>query len=166
MKISLAILVLLFASVSFGQDLDEVKYEHIRKLFPGDGKNKKEYSRFQLKIDSVGKNYYKYGDRIIFLNFQNIPAENFVLSGFNPEILFGEGKKGDSINLCCLQELEKINPDAQTRRFSFWLFSKLFLNPTEWYIELYNKNATKETPLADFFKGSVMTFYYAGTIII
>src|SRR5690606_7131551 len=27
-------------------------------------------------------------------------------------------------NLCCLQELSQINPNAQTKRFSFWSFPK------------------------------------------
>ena len=118
----------------------------------------------------------------MLLNFQNIPAQVFVLSGFNPDLLFGAETtkpdeklaqnpiynliRNDSIDLCCLQDLEKLNPDEQTRRFSFWLFSKRFMNPTEWYVEFYNKNATKETTLVDFFKESVMTFYYQGGIIL
>ena len=40
------------------------------------------------------------------------------------------------------------------------------MNPTEYFFELYNKQATKNTPLEEFLENAVMTFYYQGTIII
>jgi hypothetical protein len=39
-------------------------------------------------------------------------------------------------------------------------------NPTEYYIELYNEKAKKETELDEFIKNSKMSFYYKGTLII
>ena len=39
-------------------------------------------------------------------------------------------------------------------------------NPTEYYIELFNDKATKETELDEFIENSKMSFYYIGTLII
>ncbi len=67
---------------------------------------------------------------------------------------------------CCVEEMEKLNPNPQTKRFIFWVFRIGAANPTEYYFELYNKNATKETSIEEFIENARMTFYYKGTLII
>jgi hypothetical protein len=62
--------------------------------------------------------------------------------------------------------LKKLNPNPQTKRFIFWLFRIGIANPTEYYFELYNENATKRTSFEEFIENARMTFFYAGTIII
>lgn len=62
--------------------------------------------------------------------------------------------------------MEKLNPNPQTKRFIFWVFRIGAANPTEYYFELYNKNATKETSIEEFIENARMTFYYKGTLII
>ena len=74
--------------------------------------------------------------------------------------------KNDSIIFSFFKELEKINPDFQTKRFIFWLSSGVIMNPQECYIELYNPNATENTTMEEFIKGAILIFYYSGTLII
>ena len=74
--------------------------------------------------------------------------------------------RNDSLSICCLEEFENLNPNLQTKRFKFWVFKIGIANPTEYYFEICNDSATKETSLEDFLEKSKMTFYYKGTLII
>lgn len=85
-------------------------------------------------------------------------------------------------NLCCLHELSQINPNPQTKRFSFWTFPKRIENPTDstsidyilstrinpdvYYFELENLNADTDMDLIEFIKGAHLTFFKYGGIII
>src|SRR5690606_7909924 len=85
-------------------------------------------------------------------------------------------------NLCCLQELFQINPNPQTKRFSFWSFPKRIENPVDstsvdyilstrvnpdvYYFELENTNADENTELIEFIKGAELSFFKYGGIIL
>lgn len=85
-------------------------------------------------------------------------------------------------NLCCLQELSQINPNPQTKRFSFWTFPKRIENPADsmsvdyilstrvnpvvYYFELVNSDADADMDLTEFIKGANLTFFKYGGIII
>jgi hypothetical protein len=136
----------------------------------------------------VATNTYKFGNRIIKLQVDNPVIRTIFTQGlFNPDIIFGPATfksqteidsmstsesvlynliRDDSIIICCFEQLERLNPNHLTKRFSFWVFNIGSANPTEYYIEFKNKKATKHTTPADFFKNAQMTFFYKGTIIM
>jgi hypothetical protein len=147
---------------------------------------KANYPKYNGKVDVVG-NILKFGDKVI--KFEDDKFRDIFKKGvLNPDVVFGKETtkyvkskvdslsanqrlffnltRNDSLYICCVDELTELNPDAKTKRFKFWLFRIGTMNPTEYYFELYNNEATKETSAAEFFENAVMTFFYAGTIII
>jgi len=85
-----------------------------------------------------------------------------------------------TIEICCFDELKLLNPNPKTKRFKFWIFPKNnrdlntsevkklsnAINPSEYYFELQNENATEKTSYEDFISGAKLTFITFGTIII
>lgn len=76
-----------------------------------------------------------------------------------------------------INELTLLNPNSQTKRFSFWIFKNIMpssnkgilrnrINPDEYYFELQNENANKNTSFKDFVVGAKLTYLSFGTIII
>jgi len=74
--------------------------------------------------------------------------------------------RNDSIRIGEVEELGRLNPNSQTKRFVFWLYQRGMANPTECYFELYNKMGNRKMTLEEFVNGSKLTFYHRGTIII
>lgn len=78
--------------------------------------------------------------------------------------------------------MTQINPNSQVKRFSFWSFPKKIenpkdstsidyilstrINPDVYYFELKNEYADENTDLIEFIKGSKLTFFKHGGIII
>lgn len=79
-----------------------------------------------------------------------------------------------------INELVLLNPNPQTKRFSFWVFpqkritttnsiSEILsssINPSEYYFELQNEHANEKTTFTEFIEGAKLTFLAFGTIII
>lgn len=188
-KLLILILFSIYLTNSFGQNLDEEKYRFAKDVFNSDDYKKNSYPRFQQNIQSVGNNIYQFGEKTLTLDIENKNYEKLFLKGiFNPDVIFGKetikkskaeldtvapNKKilynllrNDSLYICCFEELEKLNPNPQTKRFKFWLIRIGVMNPTEYYIEFHNKKATQKTSIEEFIENAKMTFYYQGTSII
>lgn len=173
---------------SFGQNLNKEKYRFAKEVFNSKQYKKDNYPRFQQNIQLVG-NSYQFEEKIITVSIENKSYEMLFKKGiFNPDIIFGKDTtkkskseldaltqdqkiiynliRNDSLSICCFEELEMLNPNPQTKRFRFWLSRIDTINPTEYYIEFYNKKATKETSIEEFIENARMTFYYQGGIVI
>ncbi|MFI1770217.1 hypothetical protein [Thalassobellus citreus] len=182
------LIVLSFFNV-FGQTDNRAKYRFSKEVFNSKEYVKTEYDRFSGKIDSIDSNTYRFGEKILKIETGNTEFLKLIDNGiFNPDVIFGKEttkktkakidslsqnqkvffnlSRNDSLAICCFEQLEKINPNSQTKRFKFWVFRIGVSNPTEYYIELYNDKATKETELDEFIENSKMSFYYKGTLII
>jgi len=185
----LLILLSLNLTSSFGQNPKEEKYRFTKEVFNSNQYKKSNYPRFQQNIQLVGENNYQFGEKIITVTIENKSYEMLFKKGiFNPDVVFGKETitrsnsqldtlsqiqkimynqvRNDSLSICCFEELEKLNPNPQTKRFKFWLFRIGTANPTEYYIEFHNKKATKETSIEEFIENAKMTFYYEDGIII
>jgi len=81
------------------------------------------------------------------------------------------------IKISSISELSLLNPDYKTKRFSFWVYkSKEFtksgnvlkdtltnrINPDEYYFELQNENADKNTSFEKFIEGAKLTYLSFG----
>jgi hypothetical protein len=173
----------------FGQADNEVKYQFAKDVFNSKEYVKGNYDRFSGRIDSIDSNTFKLGEKILIIESGNNELIKLIEIGvFNTDEIFGKETtkktkaeidslsqnqkvffnmiRNDSLAICCFESLEKLNPNPQTKRFKFWVMKIGVANPTEYYIELYNDKATKETELDEFIENSKMSFYYKGTLII
>jgi hypothetical protein len=189
MKTLLTILLTVCFINLFGQNSDDNKYRFPKTVFKSDLYKPATYQRFDGEIKKVSENFYKFGDKTLKVALEDTTISEIFKRGiFNPDIVFGmetthrnqseldtlsQNQKifynlirNDSLSICCFEQLERLNPNAQTRRFKFWVFRIGVANPTEYYLELQNDKATIATPLKEFLENSNMTFFYKGTLII
>jgi hypothetical protein len=173
----------------FGQTDNEGKYQFAKDVFNSKEYVKGNYDRFSGRIDSIDSNTFRLGEKILKIETGNNELRKLIGIGvFNADEIFGKETtiktkaeidslsqnqkvffnltRNDSLAICCFESLEKLNPNPQTKRFKFWVMKIGVANPTEYYIELYNDKATKETELDEFIENSKMSFYYKGTLII
>jgi len=191
MKIKLAIGLFLFFSISciYGQERGDEKYRFSKEVFKTEYK-KDFYKRYNGNIEAINENTLKFGKKILIVSTDNKQNRQIFEKGiFNPDIVFGKTTtiplnkeqidtfstsekifynlaRNDSLNICCVEELTKLNPNYQTKRYIFWLFQMGKANPTEYYFEIYNKKAKKISSFEEFIENAVMTFYYKGTLIL
>jgi hypothetical protein len=187
--ILLTIFLFLNIQLIFGQDENSSKYRFANETFKSKKYKQNNYPKFEGKIEALENGAYQFEEKYLRISLEKREYENiFKLGIFNPDIVFGKETtkktqaeldtltnnqkvfynliRNDSLSICCVEEMEKLNPNPQTKRFIFWVFRIGAANPTEYYFELYNKNATKETSIEEFIENSRMTFYYKGTLII
>ena len=185
----ITILILICCPKIFGQNTDNRNHEFAKNVFESNIYQQKEYTKFSKKIESFENGSYKFGKKFLKVALENKQLEKiFTLGIFNPDIIFGAETssktkaeiesltqnekvfynltRNDSLFICCFESLEELNPNPQKKRFKFWLFNIKVANPTEYYIEFYNKSATKETTMEEFLENSKMSFFYKGTLII
>lgn len=189
MKTLLTIVLTACFTCLFGQNSEDNKYYLPKGVFKSEIYQAKRHPKFYGQIKKVGNTYYKFGDRNLKISLEDTTMLILFQTGiFNPDVVFGKETthkeqkeldtmsqsqrvfynlvRNDSLSICCFEQLEKLNPNPQTRRFKFWLFRIGVANPTEYYLEFQNDKATKTTVLQEFLKNSIMTFYYKGTLII
>ncbi len=188
---TLLITIFLFISVqkTLGQDANDRKFEFAKEVFNSRIYQQKDYPKFSKKIEILENGAYKFGNKFLTIELEDKKLEKlFKLGIFNPDVIFGEKTsnktkaeielltqnekvfynltRNDSLSICCFESAVKLNPNPQTKRFKFWVFNIGVANPTEYYIEFYNENATEEMPIEKFIENSKMTFFHKGTLII
>ena len=165
------------------------KYQFAKNVFKKEYK-KTEFETFNGKVEEINESTFRYGDKVLEVDSEDSSLLIIFSKGvFHPDIIGGKFtikaltqsqldtmstekqffynlSRNDSIKIGAVEELSRLNPDSKTRRFVFWLYQRGMANPTECYFELYNNKATKNMTLEEFVKGSKLTFYHRGTIII
>jgi len=170
----------------FGQ---EAKYQFSQELFASDKYIRTRYERFPGEIVMLDSDTYKFGEKTIKISLEDKRYEVIFRKGiFNPDVVFGTEStrkdqeelkqltqnerifynmiRNDRLSICCIQELKKLNPNPQTRRFVYWIFREEVANPTECYFELYNEKAAPNSSIEEFLESAEMTFFYQGTLIL
>jgi hypothetical protein len=189
MKTLLTIALTVCFNYLFGQNSEDNRYYLPTGVFKSEIYKAERHPKFDGEIKKVGNNYYKFGDKKLKISLEDSTMLTIFQTGiFNPDIVFGKETthkeqtdldtmsqnqrafynlvRNDSLSICCFEQLERLNPNAQTKRFRFWVFKIGVANPTEYYLEFQNDKATKKTTLKKFLESSIMTFYYKGTLII
>jgi hypothetical protein len=86
---------------------------------------------------------------------------------FYPAIFPGNRPHGSSIHMYLIEELHLWRQSATRKRFYCWKFDRYIINPTVFFFELTNEDASSETDLESFIKGSTLTsFINPGWVII
>jgi hypothetical protein len=192
MKKILYVVILLFSIGNIfcqTENLNQGKYRFAKRVFEKEYL-KTAYEKFDGKIIIVNDFTIKYDEKT--LNIPNLEEEYkliFTKGIFYPNIVMGNEiaeiktkaeidkmtkdekifynmTRTDSLTIGAFDELPLLNPNVKTKRFLIWIFRNGEMNPTEWYFELQNANATKETELKEFIKKAKLTFCKSGTIII
>jgi hypothetical protein len=189
MRLLLLIIMILSFNTPFCQTADNDIYRFAKEVFRSKKYQKKSYQRFNDKVEVVDGQFYHFGDKVLTIELKDNKYKEIFSAGiFNPDIVFGQTtpvisastcdslsqqqkvfynlSRNDSLSICCLNELTKINPDHQTRRFVIWVWRKGMMNPTEYYFELFSNRASASTTTEEFIRHSKMTFYYQGTILL
>jgi len=172
-----------------GQNSEANKYYLPTGVFKSEIYKAERHPKFDGEIKKIGNTYYKFGDKKLKISLEDTTMLTIFQRGiFNPDIFFGKETthkeqaeldtmtqnqkvlynlvRNDSLSICCFEQLEKLNPNPQTKRFKFWVFRIGLANPTEYYLELQNDKATKATTMKEFLENSIMTFFYKGTLIM
>jgi len=167
----LLVFVLLFSTGALAQTKDSIpvfKNEGEREAYYVKQTFKKEYkkqqhNRFDGLVKSVNNSAFTYRAITIVVNYT---ADDLRLifgqSILHPGFFGGE----DSLRVTDLHELKYVDNGPTCKRFSLWLFRKMFANPQVYYLELTNEKATSATSLKEFIKGAQLTFFRAGGIIL
>lgn len=191
MKTLLIIFFLLNFSVFkvIGQTNESSNYEFAKRTFNSEYK-KQSFEKYNGDIKIINESTFKFGEKTISItNTDKSLLKIFKKGIFNPDIVFGSETskpltqnkidtmstsekvfynmvRNDNLNISSVKELVELNPNYRTKRFIFWLFGQGWLNPTEYYFEIYNDKANKKSSLNEFLENAKMTFFYKGTIII
>ena len=189
MKTILTIVLTFCLKHLFGQNSENNKYNLPTGIFKSEIYRPERHPKFDGEIKKVGNTHYSFGDKKLKISLEDTTLLIIFQTGiFNPDIVFGKETtnkqqteldtttqnqnafynlvRNDSLLICCFEELERLNPNPQTRRFKFWVFRIGITNPTEYYLELQNDKATNETTMKEFLESSIITFYYRGALII
>jgi|SRR5690606_5230281 len=178
MKINFIILILFFflSNVLFAQINDNPAYYNpLKKVFDSRDANIKYSKITNDKIQLFENKVIIDGIEIEFLE----PLSNEFVQILTNGLIVPTEIRG---NICCLQELSPINPNPQTKRFSFWTFPKRIENPADstsidyilstrvnpdvYYFELVNLDADADMDFTEFLKGARLTFFKYGGIIL
>jgi hypothetical protein len=156
------------------------EYLHAKEVFKKQYK-KEIYEKHQGTITEIDETIIKFNEELLKIRIHNDYKAIFLNGIFYPEIIVGypdstlvsNGEyinplfRRDSLFITNFLELKKLNPNPQTKRFLFWVFYRHRTNPSEYYIELQNKKATKKTSISDFIKGATLTFFcHSGRLIM
>ena len=173
MKTVITIIFLILIPLKiFGQteNLDNGKY-NIPKMVFDKKYQKMEFSHFPKSQIKVINNKFYFNDKSFELWDKKDDLTKLILTSglLNPN----EINRGQNIKISIFTELPLLNPNPQTKRFKFWIYPNHdknalvnMINPSEYYFELENENATEQTTIEDFVNGAKLTFLTFGTIIL
>jgi hypothetical protein len=168
------LLFLLLISINVFSQIDSLntgKYSSARKIFEKDYivSAYSKFSKSQIKVEN---------NKVIFSGLKSIEFPNN--SDTRTKLIIESGlldpydnDRSYNLNISFIDDLSLLNPNPQTKRFSFWILyfgnkNPLLnsVNPTVFYFELQNENATRKTSFEDFVEGAKLTFLKNGGIIL
>ena len=120
---------------------------------------KKNYRRFQGEITRIDSTTFKF-DSVVVRHTD--PDRRLVLM-LEKGILF-PWMHGLNINMW--EELTELNPSFKVKRFRLSVHMFNMANPTVYFIELTNKNATPDMDIMKFIEGADLTFLKQGWVMI
>jgi hypothetical protein len=140
----------------------------VKQMFKKEYK-KQYYKKYSGTIKSANKVMFQFDSLTMTVNYILSELRSIFSEGLLYPSLFGSMSlfgKEDSLRITDLQELKYVDNGPTYKRFSFWLFRKWLANPQVYYFELTNEKANWTTGLKDFIKGSQLTYFRPGGIIL
>jgi hypothetical protein len=154
-----------------------------------------DFKRFEGKISIVDNYTYRFDDKVMLISYASSDLKKILEIGIlYPEIFIETGGdkpifvdksdtsviiskypdkysfnsffSSDSLRISDFRELKNPDNSYKVRKFVFLLFLNGFMNPTEYFIELTNEYATKDTDILVFINGSQLTRIRKGSILI
>jgi hypothetical protein len=137
--------------------------EWTKKLF-AENYSKQQHKKYTGKIITKA-NSFSFENVVIQVSNTNSILKSIIGSGLIYPELLDIVIKTDEKDTLTIQQLEELffpNIHPTSKRFRFSGSKKNLLNPTVYFLELTNDKATAKTKLADFIKGSSLTFFTEG----
>jgi len=187
LQMSLAIII--FENHLLAQTQGQQEEEWAKDIF-----NKRikiqDYPKFTGQIIRLDSNSFKFDEKILIIGHLSEGLKVLILNGiFYPNIVVGNNvaviktkqeldslsdtqrllynfSRTDSISISDFEELKSLNNSPKQKRFKFYLYNFWIVNPTVYYIELTNENATKDSNQIEFMKGCRVTYIEKGSILI
>ena len=129
---------------------------------------KEKYGSYTEKIITKG-NSYTFDDKVLELVDVSPEMKAFLGRGIlYPELFdveFGVNKI-DTLKISGIKEMKSLSTQPTSKRFRFSTSRKGLLNPTVYFIEVTNEQATSKTNIKDFIAGCSLTFFMEGWVQI
>jgi len=174
--ISLLMIIIICVEAQNPQQHDSIsrRLKEIVKKIHNEDPNTRERDinyRFKGKIEIINKNTIKYDDEVMIIYTEEKYKKIFEKGIFLPSLITGPVKTGkereeelksmykrnDSIAIVNFVEKVKFHSTPDKREFSFLVYYKRHMNPTEYNITLTNKDIDFETDLETFINGAIAT---------
>jgi predicted RNA-binding protein len=94
---------------------------------------------------------------------EKIPTDSSTLAN---NAHFRDLIQNDTISISVVEEVAFLSNSPKAKRFRMWVNHRWMPNPTVYFFELSNDNATINTSLAEFIKAATLTFMRKGWMII
>jgi hypothetical protein len=133
---------------------------------------KQTFEKFKGAITEINENQIRYEDFVLQIYIENQDLKTIFTKGiFYPQIFTGNGKPEELVGngeyrITSFKQLNFPDIYPKSRRFMFWLFTKDIANPSVYFIELTNEEATINMDIRTFISNSKLTFAKGGRIII
>lgn len=168
-KYFILIFITIVSNYIQGQETEgEATTKRIKKIF------KKEYSFNKYDKYNGLIEYQTYKDSLIVFNFNQESIiklshnDSIFIPLFSRGILYPHILRGGKqpIYICCFENLNYTKPIPTKKRFSIWVFTEGFMNPSLFLIELTNKNTARDNSFESFLDNSYLSYIkYAWTIL-
>lgn len=132
-----------------------------KKLFESKYK-KQNFKKYNGNIKLDDNHDVMYGDTVVQISGCDGDLKSIFTSGLLYPQIWGENK----IRIGNVEELHFLNQSPKNKRFTFLMWHPQMHNPTVCFFELTNDKASKKTNIAQFIKGSKLTFFQSGWIQI
>lgn len=135
---------------------------NVKQMFKKEYK-KQYHKKYAGKVKPVNNITFQFDSLTLIVRYAQAELKTIFGQGILYPSLFGNE---DSLRITDLQELKYVSNGSACKRFSLWLFRKWLANPQVYYFELTNETAVTVTGLKEFIKGSRLTYFNPGGIIL
>jgi hypothetical protein len=173
-RLTLILSSLLIVTLSYGQG-DEKIYRSRKKEpdFSTAGEQEDYWTKRLFKFEYKKKTYKRFQGQISRIDSTTFKFDSVVVRNTDPDkrlaLMFEKGivfpwMPGLNINMW--DELTALNPSFKVKRFRLGVHMFNMANPTVYFIELTNKNATPDMDIMKFIEGADLTFLKQGWLMI
>jgi len=187
--LQISLTMIIFENHLLGQTQEKQEEKWAKDIF-----NKRtqilDYPKFKGQITILDSNSFKFNEKTLIIDNPGEGLKVLLTNGiFYPNIITGNSvaliktqqqvdslsdsqkvfynmSRTDSLRISDFEELKSLNKSPTQKKFKFYLYRLGIMNPTVYYIELTNENATNDFNQLEFMKGCKVTYIEKGSILL